>query len=232
MNFKVVVSDPKTKKAYQKEIDQKASTLLGKKIGEKLSGQPIGLTGYELELTGGSDKDGFPMRKDVDGSGRKRIILSSAPGFHPERKGQRRRKSVRGNTISPEIIQVNTKVTGYGQKSLQELLGGPKEEKKEKPSIQEEMAAKVEKDAPKKSISDQILEEKEKGKKKEEPKEEKPKEEPKKEEPKEDKPKEEPKKPEEPKKEEPKEDKPDEKPKEVKEEKPEEEKKEKPKEEK
>jgi small subunit ribosomal protein S6e len=207
MNFKVVVSDPKTKKAYQKEIDQKASTLLGKKIGEKVSGQPLGLTGYELELTGGSDKDGFPMRGDVDGSARKRIILSSAPGFHPERKGQRRRKSVRGNTISPDIMQVNTKITGYGQKPLQELLGGPKEKKEEK-SIQEEMAAKVEKEAPKKSVSDQILEEK---KKEEKPKEE-PKEKPKEEE------KEEPKKEEKP--EEKKETKPEEKPKEEKKEEP------------
>ena len=197
MNFKIVISDPKTKKAYQKEIDQKASALLGKKIGDKVSGQPLGLTGYELELTGGSDKDGFPMRRDVDGSARKKIILSSAPGFHPDRKGQRRRKSIRGNTISAEIIQVNTKIIGHGQKPLQELLGGSKEKKEEK-SIQEELAERVEKDAPKKSVSDQILEEKQKEGSKEEPK---------KEEPKEEKPKEKP-------KEEPKEEKPEDKPKE------------------
>ncbi len=145
MNFKVVISDPKTRKAYQKEIEQKASGLLGKKIGEKISGTPLGLVGYELEITGGSDKDGFPMRRDVEGTARKRILVSSGPGFHPKKKGQRKRKSIRGNTISAFISQVNVKVTGYGQKSIESLLGiakpekeKPAEEKKEEVSETEE----------------------------------------------------------------------------------------------
>jgi len=132
MNFKLVISDPKTRKAYQKEIEQKASGLLGKKIGEKVSGTPFGLTGYELEITGGSDKDGFPMRKDVEGTARKKILLSSGPGFKPGRKGQRKRKSVRGNTISSSISQINLKITGYGQKPIDELLGTKKEAQESK----------------------------------------------------------------------------------------------------
>ncbi len=132
MAFKVVVSDPKNRKAYQKDADEAASGLSGKKIGEKLAGDFLGLTGYELEITGGSDKDGFPMRKDVEGIGRKRALLSGGAGFHPKMKGQRKRKSVRGNTISDQISQINMKITKHGEKSPEELLGvKPKEKPKE-----------------------------------------------------------------------------------------------------
>jgi small subunit ribosomal protein S6e len=131
-NFKIVISDPKAKKAYQKELDQGASGLIGKKIGDKLSGNHLGLTGYELEVTGGSDKEGFPMRKDVEGPGRKKILLSHPPGFHPVSKGRRKRKSIRGNTISPSISQINIKIITYGAKSVEETFGAKKESKEEK----------------------------------------------------------------------------------------------------
>ena len=129
-NFKVVISDPKTRKAYQKEIDQSQSGLVGRKVGDKVSGNPIGLQGYELEITGGSDRQGFPIRPDVGGTVRKRVLLTFPPGFHPGMKGQRKRKSVRGNTISTQIAQINTKVTKYGPKSLEELIGAKPKEKK------------------------------------------------------------------------------------------------------
>ncbi len=131
-NFKIVVSDPKAKKAYQKEVDQSASGLMGKKIGDKFSGNHLGLPGYELEVTGGSDKEGFPMRRDVDGPGRKKILLSHGPGFHPKSRGRRKRKSIRGNTISPQVSQINLKVVTYGAKSVEESLGVKKEHKEEK----------------------------------------------------------------------------------------------------
>lgn len=123
MTFKIVVSDPKTRKAYQKDVKKTASGLFGMKIGEKVSGDFIGLLGYELEITGGSDKEGFPMRKDVDGQARKRIVVTGPPGFHPERNGERRRKSIRGNTISEQISQVNLKILKHGAKTIEELLG-------------------------------------------------------------------------------------------------------------
>jgi small subunit ribosomal protein S6e len=206
-NFKIVVSDPNTRKAYQKEVDQAASGLAGKKIGETFKGDSIGLAGYELAITGGSDKEGFPMRPDVEGERRKRVVLSQPPGFHPTMSGQRRRKSVRGNTVSVDIVQLNVKVTKAGTKSLEDLLG-----KKEEPKAEEK------KEAPKEEPK---AEEKptEEPKKKEAPKEEKPVEAPKEEakpeapaeEKKEEKPAEEP-KPEAPKEEA----KPEEKPKEEK----------------
>jgi small subunit ribosomal protein S6e len=88
----------------------KAQPLIGKRIGETIDGSVAGLEGKKLLITGGSDKDGFPMRRDVHGGVRKSIILSDGSGFHPTKKGERRRKSVRGNTITDNIIQVNMKI--------------------------------------------------------------------------------------------------------------------------
>lgn len=131
-NFKIVISDPKSKKAYQKEVDQTQSGFVGKKIGEKISGNFVGLTGYTLEIRGGSDSEGFPMRTDVEGTARKKILIALPPGFHPKIKGVRKRKSIRGNTISTGISQINVKVVEKGPKSIEELLGVKAEKKEEK----------------------------------------------------------------------------------------------------
>ena len=135
MAFKLVVSDPKSRKSFQKDVS--AEGLLGKKIGDKISGSSAGLEGYELEITGGSDKDGFPMRKDVDGIGRKRILIASGPGYHPKMEGQRRRKSIRGNTVSEDTAQINAKIFKYGPKPADHLFASKKEEKKEEAQKEE-----------------------------------------------------------------------------------------------
>lgn len=96
--------------------------ILGTKIGETFSGGIIGLDGYELEVTGGSDKDGFPMRKSVEGAERKRMLLADGSGIQKQEDGVKRRKSVRGNTVSNQIQQLNTKVVEAGEKSVEELL--------------------------------------------------------------------------------------------------------------
>jgi len=181
MPVKLVVSDPKSKRAFQKEVEE--ANLLGKKLGEKISGEAFGLTGYEIEVTGGSDKDGFPMRKDLPGTARKRLVLTAGTGFHPKRKGQRKRKSVRGNTISQDIAQVNAKVVKAGAKAINELWGVEL-----KPTKKEQKAAAKEK--PKEEAKPAETKEAPKEEKKTEPAKEAPKEEAKTEKPAETKPEE------------------------------------------
>jgi len=157
-NFQFIVSNPAMRKAYKIEVDQdKTMGLIGKIIGEKFNGDILGLSGYELQITGGTDKDGFPMHPQVHGPGRKKIVLAYPPCFRPKIKGQRKRKMVRGNTISPDIIQINCKVVKAGTKPLDQLIkkeekevtkeeakpkekpkeAKPKEETKEKPKKEE-----------------------------------------------------------------------------------------------
>jgi small subunit ribosomal protein S6e len=134
--FKVVLSNPKDKdgKTYKRMVKgNQALSLIGKKIGDEVDGIFLGMPGYKLLLTGGSDKDGFPMRRDFPGARRTKILLTKGLGFKPKDKGVRKRKSVRGNTISPDIVQLNMKIKSGGGRPLAELLkeGEQEPEKKE-----------------------------------------------------------------------------------------------------
>ncbi len=116
MAVKLVIGQ-KDGKCVQKELAD-AHPLLGKKIGDKITGDSIGFTGYEFQITGGSDYCGFPMRKDVEGFSRKRILAVSGIGLKKKAKGIRQRKTVCGNTIHPKIVQVNMKVLTQGKEPL------------------------------------------------------------------------------------------------------------------
>ena len=99
-------------------IDPAKFPLVGMKIGETFNGALIGLPGYELKITGGSDSGGIPMRKDVHGPMKRRILLTTGPCYHPKRHGDKRRKIVRGNEINDETTQVNTIVIKFGKEKL------------------------------------------------------------------------------------------------------------------
>jgi small subunit ribosomal protein S6e len=129
VDFRAIISDPQTGKSYQVEITgSQANKFLGKRIGERIEGDAVGLPGYTLKITGGTDRDGFPMRPDLPGSKRKRLLISKSIGFKPEVKGLRRRKTLRGREISGEIGQINLVVTEYGSKTIEEIFNPPQEE--------------------------------------------------------------------------------------------------------
>jgi len=124
--FKVIVSDPAESRSKVVELDgARAVPLIGKRLGETLDGAVVGMSGMKLQITGGSDKDGFPMRPNIHGGVRISVILSKGVGFHPQREGERQRKTLRGNIITEEIVQVNMKVLEKPKKAEK-----PKREKK------------------------------------------------------------------------------------------------------
>jgi small subunit ribosomal protein S6e len=140
VGFKIVIGT-KEGKCYQKELaEEDSKNLIGKKIGDNIKGELIGLTGYEFVITGGTDYAGFPMRKDIAGVGRKRILAVAGVGLKKKAKGIRKRKTVCGNTVHPKISQINLKVLKEGKEKLGAAPkegeapaegGAPKEEKKE-----------------------------------------------------------------------------------------------------
>jgi len=123
-DFRVIVSDVQTGKAYQVEVsDASANTFMGKTIGSEVDGGTVGLPGYTLKITGGSDNGGFPMRRTLPGSKRRKVLVTGGRGFHPDEEGLRKRRSIRGNEISGDIAQINTAVSKYGSSSVASLLG-------------------------------------------------------------------------------------------------------------
>ncbi len=126
----MTISDPETKSTYKMELSgARANKLVGLGIGDSLEGEAIGLDDYTLFITGGSDKDGVAMRRDLPGTIRKRLLLSGGVGYHPRKKGIRRRKSVRGRVISAETGQINLVVAKSGKKPLSEILKAEEDSK-------------------------------------------------------------------------------------------------------
>jgi small subunit ribosomal protein S6e len=121
------------------------SQFLGKKIGDVVDGIFVGegeltLAGYKLEVTGGSDKTGTPMRSDLSGGVRQSILVTQSTGFkghslvHKTKGGEqkrfrykpdgmRKRRYFRGNTITQDTRQINLKVVEAANKSLADILG-------------------------------------------------------------------------------------------------------------
>ena len=129
--FKVIISDPEAGTSKVIEVEEaRAVPFLGRRIGETIEGAMADMPGQKLQITGGSDKDGVPMRPNVHGGVRRKVVLSGGVGFNATKGGERRRKAVRGNIITDEIVQINLKIVGQPKK--------PKEAKTEKakPQVQ------------------------------------------------------------------------------------------------
>jgi small subunit ribosomal protein S6e len=105
--FKVVISDPRSAKSEVLELkDSNAQILIGRRLGDVVDASTVGYKG-KLKLTGGSDRAGFPMRADVLGGGKRYVLMTEGVGFRNSEEGEKRRKLVRGNTITEEIYQIN-----------------------------------------------------------------------------------------------------------------------------
>jgi small subunit ribosomal protein S6e len=109
--FKVIISDPQTGTSKVVELEEaRAVPFIGRRIGETMDGAVVDLPAHKLQIKGGSDKDGVPMKPNVHGGVRRKIVLSKGVGFKGGKKGERRRKAVRGNIITDEIVQINAKI--------------------------------------------------------------------------------------------------------------------------
>ena len=143
MTFKINVAYKG--KTFKAETENES--LAGYSIGEKIDGKEISedLAGYEVEITGTSDKAGFTGMANIDGPNLHRVLLNYGKGMHKKPKGEKKtnkkpnglrlRKTVRGKEISLDTVQINTKVLKEGTKKFDSLFErpaeAPVEEKKE-----------------------------------------------------------------------------------------------------
>ena len=133
MAFKINVSHKG--KTFKVETD--SEDLVGTSIGDKIKGEQISedLTGYEIEITGTSDKSGFCGVKSVEGPNLKKLLLGYGHGMHKKPKGEKKvnkrpnglklRKTVRGREISLFTVQINAKVLKEGTKKFEALFEAP-----------------------------------------------------------------------------------------------------------
>ena len=132
--FKINISE-KTGKTFH--IESEAEAHIEKELHDKIPGSEIAesLNGYEFEITGASDKAGFPSLEIIEGIGLKKVLLSYEKGMkrRPKKegtkkrsknkpKGLRLRKTARGRVISQDIVQINLKILKEGAKKLSEIF--------------------------------------------------------------------------------------------------------------
>jgi small subunit ribosomal protein S6e len=107
----------KSGKTFQKELSQEeAESLYGKVLGEEIRGEILGYSGVTFTINGGSDANGFPMRSDLHGLNRKKILMTKGVGFKGKLRGKRFgglriKRTVAGNTVYEKTHQLNLKVT-------------------------------------------------------------------------------------------------------------------------
>jgi len=114
--LKLVLNDVENKKTYQIALDEKKSeNFINLKIGDKFDCSVIGMNNYVIEITGGSDIAGFPMKKGVHQE-RARIMVGEGRN--------RRRVTVCGEKITKNISQVNAKIIKKGDIPIEKFLEG------------------------------------------------------------------------------------------------------------
>ena len=113
-------------KSVQKELKGAQVELLqGKRLGQTISGDNLGFSGYQFLITGGSDVCGFPMRKGIQ-ERRKRVLVTGGVGCSGKKRdgskqfGLLKRRTVCGEVVLPTTHQLNLKVVKEGAQPLAE----------------------------------------------------------------------------------------------------------------
>lgn len=141
MAIKIVIGT-KVGKSFQKELSkQESEALYQKTLGENFKGEIINFSGVEFSITGGSDCDGFPMRRDLNGIGKKKLLISKGVGFRGKLRGKRFgglriKKTVAANTVNSKTHQLNLKVI-KGEKQIIEMFKPENKEEKQEKTQQE-----------------------------------------------------------------------------------------------
>ncbi|KAK7603227.1 hypothetical protein V9T40_003226 [Parthenolecanium corni] len=121
--MKLNVSYPATgcQKLFQIDDEHKVRMFYEKRMGTEVEADGLGdeWKGYILRISGGNDKQGFPMKQGVLTNGRVRLLLSAGHScYRPRRDGERKRKSVRGCIVDSNLSVLALVVVKKGQQEI------------------------------------------------------------------------------------------------------------------
>merc|ERR1712157_342828 len=94
---------------------------MGRRMGTEIEGELMGeeYKGYVFRITGGNDKQGFTMKQGILINGRTRILFRKRGTLYkPRRTGERKRRSVRGCIVGPDIAVIALSIVKRGEKDI------------------------------------------------------------------------------------------------------------------
>jgi len=121
MKFNISYGVTGQQKCIDIDDDKKIHHFYDKRLGNEIEGSVLGDTykGYVFKITGGNDKDGFPMKQGVMSNRRVRLLMSEGHScYKPRRTGERKRKSIRGCILGPDLAVVALTVVQKGDQDL------------------------------------------------------------------------------------------------------------------
>jgi len=124
--MKINIANPATgaQKKIEIEDENKLRIFMERRMAEEVPADSLGdeYKGYVFKITGGNDKDGFPMRQGVLVNHRVRLLLRRGmPCYRPKRKGERKRKGVRGCIVGSDIAALSVIIVKRGEQDLSGL---------------------------------------------------------------------------------------------------------------
>lgn len=105
------------------EIDdeRRLQNLYDRRMAQEIDGSMLGeeYDGFLFRISGGNDKQGFPMRQGVLTNTRVRLLCKKGhKAYRQRRAGERKRRSVRGCIVGNDIAVLNLVVTQMGEKTV------------------------------------------------------------------------------------------------------------------
>jgi len=121
--MKINIANPATgcQKLYEFDDERKVRVFFDKRMSSEVELDTLGdeFKGYVAKITGGNDKQGFPMMQGVLVNGRVRLLLDARHKcYRPRRKGERKRKSVRGCIVGPDMAVISVVIVKKGENEL------------------------------------------------------------------------------------------------------------------
>jgi len=121
--MKINVAYPATgcQKLFEINDEHKVRPFYEKRMGAEVDASSLGAEwkGYMFRITGGNDKQGFPMKQGVLTQSRVRLLLSKGHScYRPRKTGERKRKSVRGCIVDGQLSVLSVTIVAKGEAEI------------------------------------------------------------------------------------------------------------------
>merc|ERR1711915_1010489 len=121
--MKLNIAYPATgcQKMIEMEGEIKLRFFYGKRMAQEVSAECLGeqFKGYIVRISGGNDKQGFPMKQGVMTNGRVRLLLNKDhKTYRARRTGERKRKSCRGCIVDSNLSVLNLVIVKKGDEEI------------------------------------------------------------------------------------------------------------------